>query len=97
MEAEWVDAGPVEIVEEERGDKNESLGIGGMEAKGKEKQGEPNSGTLHEEPGEGWGHCGTPTWPLVLAIWCLEEPEGDEGGRSNQEEGEEAVVKEGMI
>lgn len=74
MEAERVEAGPVEVVKEERGDKNESLGIGGMEAKGKEEEGKPYGRAFHEEPCQGWGHSWAPTWTLVLAIWGLEKP-----------------------
>lgn len=74
MEAEWVEAGPVEVVEEEGGDKNESLGIRGMEAKGKEEERKPDGRALHKEPCQGWGHSRAPTWTLVLAIWGLEKP-----------------------
>jgi len=73
VEAKWVDAGAVEVVEEEGRDENQGLGIGGVEAVGKDEEGEPKSWALHEEPGQRWVNGGAPSRTAVLAVGCLEE------------------------
>lgn len=68
-----------------------------MLAKWEEEEGEPKGGAFHEEPGQRWGDGGAPPWPVVLAIWGLEEGEGDVGRGSNEVEKKEGVVKEEEI
>jgi hypothetical protein len=38
VEAKWVDAGAVEVVDEEGGDENEGLRVGGVEAVGEDEE-----------------------------------------------------------
>lgn len=82
---------------EKRRHENECFGICGVLANGKEEKGKPESGALHEEPSQWREDSGTPSRTIMLAIWGLEEPEGDEGWGSYEEESEEGVMKETLI
>lgn len=87
----------MEVVEEKGCDEKKGFWVGRVEAGGEEEEGEPKSWAFHEEPGQGRGHGGAPTWAAVLAIGGLEEPEGDVGWGCYEVEAEEAVVEEVLI
>ncbi|GER55828.1 hypothetical protein STAS_33529 [Striga asiatica] len=97
VEAEGVDEGAVEVVEEEGGDEGEGAGVAAVPAVGEEEKGEPDGGALHEEPGERRGEGGAPSGAAVAAVGGREEEEGDDGGGRDEEEGEEAVPEKGLV
>ncbi|KAJ6968794.1 hypothetical protein NC653_036692 [Populus alba x Populus x berolinensis] len=83
----WVDAGAVEVVEEEGGHENESFGIGEVLAIGEEEECEPKSGAFHEDPSQGWRDCRTPPWTVVLPIRGLKKFQGNESRGSYEVNG----------
>lgn len=76
-EAEGVDAGAVDVVEEEDGEKTERLERKRELAAGVDEEREEDGGAFHEEPGQPWRNCGSPAGTAVAAVWGLDELKGD--------------------
>ncbi|PON36912.1 hypothetical protein PanWU01x14_324650 [Parasponia andersonii] len=97
MEVEQEQAGLVKLMEEEVGDESEGFRIRAMDSQGEEEEGEPERGTLHEEPGQRRRHCWAPPGLVVLVVRSREEATGEGGGCPDEENGKEVVPKHVLI
>lgn len=96
-EAEGMDEGAVDVVEEEEGEGEERERVGGFAAGGEEGEGEEESWGFHYEPGEGRGEGTAPVGAGVLAVWRGDEEERDEGEGEGDVQGEEGGGEEGFL
>ncbi|KAG0448006.1 hypothetical protein HPP92_028038 [Vanilla planifolia] len=71
------------------GEDGEGEGVGAVAAGGEEDEGEPKSGTLHDEPGDGGRYGGAPTRTGVLAIGGGDEEEDEDIEQRREVDGDQ--------